>query len=75
LEETARQRRAYLSLVRTLENGHVVDASRSLEHVASDVSDVILRHLATRVARRLGFEQNVAESPSIGNETLPIAKE
>ena len=58
-EETARQRRAYLSLVRTMGNGHVVDATQSLEHVAGDVSDIILRHLTTRIARRFGLEQNV----------------
>ncbi len=58
-EETARQRNAYLSLARTLENGHVVDASRALERVAGDVSDIILRHLTVRVARRFGLEQNV----------------
>ena len=57
--ETARQRRAYLSLVRTMKNGHVVDATQSREHVAGDVSDIILRHFAARIARRFGLEQDV----------------
>ncbi|MEH2587647.1 hypothetical protein [Bradyrhizobium sp. AZCC 1721] len=58
IEETARQRGAYLSLMKTMNNGHVVDAARPLEHVVRDVSDIILRHLAMRIARRLGLEQN-----------------
>jgi thymidylate kinase len=58
-EETALQCSAYLSLARTLSNGHVVKADQSLEHVVRDVADVILRHLAKRTARRSGLEQNV----------------
>src|SRR5882724_2889607 len=58
-EETARQREAYLSLMKTMKNGHVVDAARPLEHVVRDVNDIILRHLTMRIARRLGLEQNV----------------
>jgi len=57
-EETARQREAYLSLIKTMKNGHVVDAARPLEHVVGDVNDIILRYLATRVARRFGLAQN-----------------
>jgi len=57
-EETVRQRRAYLSLVRTMGNGHVVDATQSLDHVTGDVSDIILRHLTTRIARRFGLAQS-----------------
>jgi len=59
LEETTRQCSAYLSLARTLVNGHVVEADQTLERVVGDVADVILRHLAIRVARRCCLERNV----------------
>lgn len=57
-EETARQRNAYLSLARTLRNCQVVDASQPSECVAGEVSDIILRHLTMRIARRLGLARN-----------------
>lgn len=47
------QRHAYISLVRGLRNGHVVDASRPLDKVVADVQEIILRHLSARTARRL----------------------
>jgi thymidylate kinase len=56
-EETARQREAYLSLIETMKDGHVVDAAQPLEHVVRDVNDIILRHLTMRIARRLRLEQ------------------
>jgi thymidylate kinase len=56
-EETTRQREAYLSLVRTMRNGHIVDVDRPLQEVVDEVNDLILRHLTTRIARRLGLEQ------------------
>jgi len=52
LEETARQRSAYSSLIRSLDNGHVVNAGQALDDVVTDVSAIILRHLAQREARR-----------------------
>jgi thymidylate kinase len=58
-EETALQREAYLSLIGTMRNGYVVDAARPLEQVVGEVKEIILRHLATRIARRFGLEQNV----------------
>jgi len=57
-DETARQREAYLSLMGTIRNGHVVDAARPLEMVVGDVNDIILGYLATRIARRFGLAQN-----------------
>jgi thymidylate kinase len=54
-EETARQRRDYLALVRGMSNGHVVDAAQPLEHVASAVGDIILHRLSARTKRRLGI--------------------
>lgn len=53
LEETARQRDAYRALVGSLKNGYVADASRPREAVAGNVCDNLLRHLSTRVERRL----------------------
>jgi len=61
-EESARQRRAYLSLVRSMRNGHVVDAARPLQHVTRDVSDIILRHLTMRIARNLLSSDAAGES-------------
>ena len=58
-EETAWQCSAYLSLARTLEQCHVVEADQSLERVAGDVSEIILRHLTMRIARRFGVGRNV----------------
>jgi thymidylate kinase len=56
-EESARQREAYLSMMETMKNGHVVDAARPLALVVGDVNDIILRHLATRIERRFGLAQ------------------
>ena len=56
-EETARQREAYLSLLQTLANGHVISAARPLDQVVGEVSSVILKHLAARARRPLGLEQ------------------
>jgi thymidylate kinase len=57
-EESARQREAYLSLMQTMKNGYVVDAARPLEQVVGDVNDIVLRHLAARIARRFGLAPN-----------------
>lgn len=54
IEETARQRQAYLDLAGTLPNAHVVDASRPLDEVVSDVEGIVLDYLAERTAQRLG---------------------
>jgi len=59
-EETARQRKAYLSLVQSLPNGRVVDATQPFEHVAGEVSDIILRHLARRIQDRVRSKSVVA---------------
>ena len=53
--ESARQRNAYLSLVRGLSNGYVIDAARPLQEVADQVGDVILRHLGARTSQRNGL--------------------
>jgi thymidylate kinase len=51
-DETARQRNAYVSMVAGLENGHLVNAAQPFEHVVNDVGGIILRLLASRIARR-----------------------
>lgn len=45
MEVSARQRQAYLALVQTLPNGHIVDASQSSENVANSIVEIILRHI------------------------------
>jgi thymidylate kinase len=52
LEETRRQRAAYRSLVEAMPGGMIVDAARPIEEVTAEVDRLILRFLATRVARR-----------------------
>lgn len=52
-EETARQREAYLKLIESLPNGHVVDASKSLDSVVTEVEDIVLNYMAERVSREL----------------------
>jgi thymidylate kinase len=55
-EVSAQQRKAYLSLLPSLPNYYLVDASGPLQRVASDVSEIILRRLAARVAGRRGVD-------------------
>jgi len=56
LEETARQREAYLKLVQSLPNGYVVDASKPIHEVVADAEKIILDHLAARTSRSLRLE-------------------
>jgi thymidylate kinase len=51
-EETARQREAFLALATQLPNGRVIDASRPVGEVATDVARHILLHMADRALRR-----------------------
>jgi thymidylate kinase len=53
-EETARQRQAYLELVKGMKNAVVVDASQPLDDVVADASAAILDFLAERARKRLG---------------------
>lgn len=55
VEESDRQRQAYLELARTLPNAHVVDASRPLDEVVAEVEGIVLDYMADRTARRLGL--------------------
>jgi thymidylate kinase len=52
VEETTRQREAYLELTRNLPNGYVVDASKPLDEVVGGVEQIILDYMAERIARR-----------------------
>lgn len=52
-EETIRQREAYLKLVGSLSNGHVVDASEPLDRVVTNVERIILDYMQGRVGHRL----------------------
>ncbi len=54
-EETARQRENYLKLIRGMKNGVVVDASRDLNDVVTDVNLAILNFMAKRTEKRLGL--------------------
>jgi thymidylate kinase len=54
-EETARQRRAYLEMVRGMKNGVVIDASQPLDKVAADVNRVVVDYMAKRTRKRLGY--------------------
>jgi len=56
LEETRYQRDAYLKLIQSLPNGHVVDASKPLQKVAQQVEDIVFEYMAKRTASRLGLE-------------------
>ena len=52
IEETARQRDAYLKLVKNLKNGFVVDASQNLDDVVGDVNAIIFDIMARRMEKR-----------------------
>ena len=52
-KETARQRQAYLKLVRGMKNGVVLDASQPLEKVVEDVNRTILNSMAERTRKHL----------------------
>jgi thymidylate kinase len=45
VEESARQRQAYLELIRDRPHSHVVDCSRPLEQVVADVARIIRQYL------------------------------
>lgn len=53
LAETRRQRKEYLRLLATLDNGVVVDSSAPIECVAKDVDRAILSFMAARTKQRL----------------------
>ena len=54
LAETARQRAAYLALVRGLDNGRVIDATQAPKKVGADIGRAILDFMAERTRNRGG---------------------
>jgi thymidylate kinase len=56
LEVTARQCRDYRALVRTLENGRVIDSAQALGDVINDANSLVVEYLAARHLRRHGLE-------------------
>ena len=65
--ETARQRDAYLTLVRSLGYGYAIDASRPFDQVTGQLNDIILEVLEARIARRLG-----RRASGVGNRCAAI---
>jgi thymidylate kinase len=55
LEETRRQREAYLKLVHSLSMGHVVDASKPQQEIVRQIEGIVLDYMEKRTARRLGL--------------------
>ncbi len=58
LEETTRQREAYLELVQGLSNGYVVDTSRPLDEAVTEVEQIILDYMSNRVVQRLKLRKS-----------------
>jgi thymidylate kinase len=54
-EETARQLEAYLRLVEKMPNGHVVDASKPLSEVVTEIEGIVLDYMSASTARRLNI--------------------
>ena len=57
LAELTSQRIAYRKLLRKMENGHVVDASRPLAEVRTEVARIILNFMEARTLHRLGVRE------------------
>ncbi len=53
VEEIERQRQGYLKLVRSQNNGHVINVDQPMQGVVNDVCELVLRHLQERTARRM----------------------
>jgi thymidylate kinase len=52
LAETQRQREAYLTLVRSLPQGRIIDAAKSPDDVAQEIKRTVLDYMAARMERR-----------------------
>lgn len=55
LEETERQRKAYLDLIKGMSHGVTIDASQPLDAVVADTGKAILEFVAERTAKRIGM--------------------
>jgi thymidylate kinase len=50
--ESARQRSAYIALVKSLQNGHIVNGNQGFPQVLRDIENLAVNYLAARVVRR-----------------------
>lgn len=55
-EETVRQRQAYLELVRGMKNRLVIDASRPLDEVVTEICEKILDFMSQKTAKRFNLD-------------------
>jgi thymidylate kinase len=62
-QETARQRAAYLALMRTVRNHYIVDAGQPFETVLGAANQIILDHLSTRLLSRTALERSLPMVP------------
>jgi len=69
-EETSRQRDAYLSLVRGMANGRIVDAGRPLAQVVGQVDWLVLQKLAARIIGRCQRYHPPASADAAGAATF-----
>lgn len=53
VEESTRQRDAYLKLLGELKHGYVIDASKSLDEVGGCAEEIILAYMAARTQQRM----------------------
>jgi thymidylate kinase len=53
LEETRRQREAYLAMAKTLSNAYVVNSNQPPQGTVDEVMDIVLRHTRAAALRRL----------------------
>jgi thymidylate kinase len=64
--ESARQRNAYVSLVKRLPNSHIVDCCQDFSQVLREIESLVLNYLATRFVRRLKLAQSLTPPHSVG---------
>jgi thymidylate kinase len=74
LEETARQRRAYLAVARSWRGAVAVDAGRALPQVVEQIVDAVLEHMAARVLRRFGAAEP-SPSARARSSPAPVSRE
>jgi thymidylate kinase len=67
VDESDRQRLAYLALMTQLENGVVIDASRPLREVTREATRAILEVMVGRTAVRLGLDCASDDGPAAGS--------
>jgi thymidylate kinase len=77
--ESARQRVAYIALVKSMPNGHIVNGNQAFPQVLRDIENLAVNYLAARVVRRWRlFEQPTASwstDRSVRSDDLPTLTE